>query len=200
MLATIESQFESNLRRVRNMLDLYDQAVAAGPGFDEVLWTDVLRGAVVLVHASLEDMLRSLAAWKFPTAPPDVLGSIPLTGVDDARRTRFGMPELARHRGKTVDDVVTASVEDYLQRATYGHPGEVKSLLAGCGGDPNVVDSYTRWLGPMMARRHWIVHRVDREPPADHRSQGLRPLRRYTVATWIDKVERLARALVEQFR
>ncbi len=177
-----------------------------GSGTDEVLWTDVLRGAVVLVHASLEDLLRSLAEWKLPAAPPEVLESIPLesiplTGAGDARRTRFGMPELARHRGKPVDEVVTTSVEDHLQRATYGHPGEVKRLLVSCGGDPNVVDSYSRWLGPMMARRHWIVHEADAEPETDAGDHHqLRRLRRDDLATWVDGIENLGRVMIGQFR
>ncbi|MCP4594168.1 MAG: hypothetical protein GY842_25850 [bacterium] len=200
MLAEIESLFESNLSRVRNIVTLYDQATADGPGQAEVLWTDVLRGAVVLLHASLEDLLRSLAAWKLPTAEPNALESIPLEGGADPRRTRFSMPELAKHRGKTVDEVVSASIESYLERSSYGHPGEIKRLLEICGGDRSVVDSYSRWLGPMMERRHWIVHQVDRKRKAGPADQRTNPLQRRTVAIWIEQVEDLTRTILEQFR
>ncbi len=199
MLAELETLFESNLSRVRNIVQLYDQGIDGGRAHHDVLWTDVLRGAAVLLHASLEDLLRRLAAWKLPTAPSDALASIPLEGGTDPRRTRFGMPELARHRGKTVDEVLSASIESYLERSTYGHPGEIKRMLDICGGDPNVVDSYSRWIGPMMSRRHWIVHQVDRKrggPPADCQAE---PLDRAIVETWIQQVDKLGRAILEQF-
>jgi len=110
------------------------------------------------------------------------------------------MPELAAHRGRTVDEVIQESIGVYLERSNFNHPGEVKGVVEGCGGDPTVVDAHKRWVGPMMERRHWIVHRADRNYTQGRGQHGVRSLGRGTVERWIAEVEKLGRAILEQFR
>lgn len=200
MLGAIEKRFEGNVRRVRNIVDVYDQLTPGGRGRRDVSSIDLLRAAVVLLHASLEDLLRSLAEWKLPTASPDALESIPLAGTSDPRRTRFSVAELARHRGRAVDEVIEDSVTFHLERSNYNNPGEIKTVVEMCGGDSSIVNSFARWMGPMMQRRHWIAHRADRNSTMGRGHHEARSLSRGTVMTWIDQTEQMAREILKEFR
>jgi hypothetical protein len=49
-------------------------------GRPSVAAIDILRAYVVLLHASMEDLLRSVLAWKLPSAKPEHLEEVPLVG------------------------------------------------------------------------------------------------------------------------
>ena len=77
-------------------------------------------------------------------------------------KTRFGLAELAGFRGQTVDEIVTDSVNEFLERATYNHPGDIKTVLENDWDRREIVNRQLRDLAAMMSRRHWIAHRADR--------------------------------------
>jgi hypothetical protein len=68
MLNDITVLLDKNLKRVDNLISLYGPAVV---GRRKVHDTDVLRAALVLLHAGMEDYLRSLLAWKIDTFDTD---------------------------------------------------------------------------------------------------------------------------------
>ena len=67
----IRDRFRGNLHRVRIMVEAYESGAGKGKGRRSVGQTDLLRAAVVLLHATLEDLLRSVCDWKMPGANPD---------------------------------------------------------------------------------------------------------------------------------
>jgi hypothetical protein len=148
---------------------------------------DLLRAAVVFLHGRLEDLIRSLLEWKLPDAPAQELKSVPLTGLtSDAR---FTLQELAVHRGKSVHDVIRASVSEYLLKESFNNPGQLLAALdrAGLPGSA-LVSPYRRRLAPMMRRRHWIVHRADRNEATGSGHHSVRSLGGATVRTWLEAV------------
>jgi len=155
----IQDRFSQNLNRVKHLIEVY-AAMASGQGRRDVETTDILRAAVVFLHANLEDLLRSLLEWKLPTAPPEHLKDVPLEGKE--ARSKFTLDDLAAHRGRTVDDLIARSVSASLEESNFNHPGEIERVLERIGLPKNLLDSYRDKLGPMMKRRHWIVHRADR--------------------------------------
>jgi hypothetical protein len=192
----IEGRFQSNLQRVRNVVEVYTSSFEKRKGRRPVQETDILRAAVVLLHATLEDLLRSLAEWKLPTAKSEALLEIPLAGTRG--KTRFGIQELAGFRGMTVESVIRDSVYEYLEKTSYNHPGDVKSLLEKIGLEPRIVDAHAVRLAAMMSRRHWIAHRADRNPSegsGHHRVKGLSNL---TVSEWIETVEQLGNGVLSE--
>jgi hypothetical protein len=50
----------------------------------------------------------------------------------------------------------------------------------------------------MMKRRHWIVHRADRNTEKGTGHHPARSLQRATVSTWADAVEDFGSALLEK--
>lgn len=61
VLLTLEERFRINLDRVRSVVALYDQVTGPSPGRPGVQESELLRVAVVYLHAAPEDLLRGLA-------------------------------------------------------------------------------------------------------------------------------------------
>lgn len=181
MKIEIHERFTQILNRVNHLIEVY-AVMASGQGRRDVETTDILRAAVVFLHATLEDLLRSLLEWRLPTAAPEHLKEVPLEGKK--ARTSFTLDELAVHRGKTVDDLIARSVSANLEDSNFNHPGEIERVLEKIGLPKNLVDSYRNQLGPMMKRRHWIVHRADRNTAIGIGHHPARSLQQAAVRAW----------------
>jgi hypothetical protein len=70
------------------LVRLYKSLVAANPAAKSIHATDLLRAAVVFLHASLEEVLRALSVATLSHTDAAVINEIPLTGV-----SRSGRPE-----------------------------------------------------------------------------------------------------------
>ena len=131
MLTEITNKFEENFRRLRNLIQLYDQIGANTPGRSTVFELDLLRATVVFAHSTLEDFIRSLQLWKLPESSSDRLRSIPLVGLK--RNTKFGLGDLQPHQDKRIKEVILASVEEYLNQQSYNNATDVSSAIVSCG-------------------------------------------------------------------
>ena len=169
--------------RVQHLIDAYE-AAAQGPGRRAVQTTDVLRAAVVFLHAALEDLLRGLLEWKLPLAQADHLKDIPLVGKKP--RSSFTLEDLATFRGTSVDDIIRRSVLQSLERSNFNDPGEVEGVLERIGLPTSLLDPYRNSLGPMMKRRHWIVHRADRNTATGRGQHTALALQQAAVEAWRD--------------
>src|SRR5690606_30004823 len=162
MKQEISDRFALNIERVRNLVSIYrNQLAGPGQGRRGHRETDVLRAATVLLRASLEDVLRSLAYWKLPAADPAVLQEIPLVG---GPAVKFTLGSLAAHRGRSIDDVIKASTDASLERSNYNNPAEVVSILRSIGVNADPLQPLLPILDVTMKRRHRIVHRADANP------------------------------------
>jgi hypothetical protein len=178
------------------MIDVYKSGSRKGRGRRSVWQADLLRAAVVLLHASFEDLLRSLCEWKMPFANPDAFSDVPLVGTRG--KTRFGMQDLAAFRGQTVDEVVTECVVEFLDKSSFNHPGDIRAALENMGVPSGIVDKYASDLAAMMSRRHWIAHRADHN---SSKGQGHHPatsLSNAMVTYWTRMVERFGDELLSR--
>ena len=196
MKQEITDRFALNIARVKNLVSIYrNQLSGPGQGRRGHQQTDVLRAATVLLHASVEDVLRSLAYWKLPTAAPASLESIPLVG---GTATKFNLSTLAAHRGKLVGDLIKESVDANLERSNYNNTNEVSNLLGAIGLNTAPLTGFFPILDVQMRRRHQIVHRADANPNVgrgNHRVSNLAPA---TLDDWIANVEAFVAAVLAQ--
>ena len=196
MKQEISQRFARNIARVKNLVSIYRiQLAGAGRGRRSHQETDVLRAAAVLLHAALEDVLRSLAYWKLPAAPAAVLDQIPIVG---GTSMKVSLGALCAHRGKSVDDLIKASTDASLERSNYNNPGEVSSLLQAIGLNTAPLAPYMAQLDEAMKRRHRIVHRADENPNAgrgNHRVASISPPR---LDAWISSTEDFVRDVLVQ--
>ncbi len=179
----------ANLFRARGLVDLYRST--SGPESRRMAMqrADVLRAAVVLLHASIEDFLKSMALVHLPSAPARCLDAIPIAGSDTQRPETFLLGRLAAHRGASVDNLIRASVQEYLDRITFNNTSDVVSLLTSIGADIERFKAHLPSLDPIMRRRHSIVHRADRvEERGSNKSRTL-SISVDEVESWISVVE-----------
>ncbi|MEZ5940926.1 MAG: HEPN domain-containing protein [Planctomycetaceae bacterium] len=177
LLQSHVKRLANNIARVHGMVSIYQKVEQSN---DDV--TDILRSAVVFLHASLEDFLRSLASMYLPSADADVFEAIPLVGM--RRPGKFTLKQVAEHRGKSVDGLIQESVIAHLERSNFNNTSEINTLLKNLGLNPANLDEQVTELGRMMSRRHEIVHRAD----ILHASEALNELDQDTVNTWMDAV------------
>lgn len=144
-----------NIHRITRLISLAEKE----PDFAD----DLLRAAVVLTHAYLEDVLRSIAKRLLPTGSEAVLNDIPLAGLgDQPRAERFQLGKLVKHKGKLVDEVIRESVSDYLERHSFNSVDDIVRLLQRLGFETEPYKKLFPGIGEMIKRRHLIVHQTDR--------------------------------------
>jgi|SRR6267154_2385079 len=195
MRAEILGRFEGNVVRARNLVQVYGQIARQGQGRQPVATVDVLRAATVFLHASLEEVARNIARWKYPGSGEPTLNEIPIVG-STGRAERFLLGRLASHRGKTIQAVIDESVDEYLSTFTINSTTELSSFLSKVGVNPNTVNGEFATLAELFARRHHIVHQVDRNDEPGQGHHEARGLNQGTVTGWIDSVDRFVRDLL----
>ncbi len=165
MLSEIEIRFRENIDRVQNLITIYKSHLqTSGSGRKPNHSTDLLRAALVLLHATLEDTLRKLMLWQWPlNAGRDDYDKIPIVSQDGKHASKFFLGELFDHRGKTVKEILEESFESYLETSTsFNDYGQVASALQKCGLPEAQID--TQIIEEMIKRRHNIVHKADENP------------------------------------
>ena len=191
----IEVRFKANLDRVRAIVAAYQERARPGSGRQAVQTVDLLRAAVVFLHATMEDALRSALEWKWPEATSrELLADVPV--VCHNRGSKIELVDLLPHRGTTVDDLIRRSVEAHLERASFNNVGDVKKAVERMGLPPTIVTPYRGDLASLMARRHSIVHRADRLDKQGSGYNGAASLGQWLVSRWISSVEGLCTAIV----
>jgi len=171
------SEFDSNLDRVNNLIAVYKVLQEKVKGRKSVKSGDTLRAAVVFLHSSLEEVIRNLFLWKLPDAQSDALDEIPLKGASPTHRpTPFLLGKLAAHRGLFVHNVIRESIEAYVDHLNINNTSELCRCLGMIGLTPSDYSQYYPKLSEMMARRHQIVHQMDRNHEygvGNHRAQSI---------------------------
>jgi hypothetical protein len=185
----MEERFRSNLERVRNIVQMYDVVAGAGQGRPTVQEGDLLRVAIVFLHATIEELLRDLAQERLWKASSEVLRQIPWPRGGGTAKVTFDLGELSAFRDASVREVLQHAVSSYLEKSNFNHPGDVKQMLEWVGLSPSLVDPYAKDIGGLMARRHWIVHRGDRYPTVGRGHHPVRSTAKAAVIDWINAVE-----------
>jgi hypothetical protein len=122
-------------------------------------------------------------------ANADALNDVPIAR-SDGKAIKFTLGALVKFRGRSIDDVIKDSVLEHLEQSTYNNIHDVKTLLQAIGQDPLIVDEYATALGEMMARRHHIVHRADKNESVGTGHYKAKSISHEKIAEWIDTTER----------
>ncbi|WP_282756026.1 HEPN domain-containing protein [Desulfuromonas thiophila] len=174
-LHDLKDRSKENLERVKNLVKIYKSLVNNEKKHDKHD-TDLLRAAVVLLHATLEDFVRVLVGWKLPHASSDQIKKSDL---------RVPLHKLADNKESTVGDFLIQSLEEVLSRSTYNNKDDVTKALKSIGLD--TINLKTSDLETAMTRRHKIVHRGDRGGEAE--AGKVNPIQANHVLKWIENVE-----------
>ena len=111
-------KFNQNIARVDNLCNIFE-AVKVSPKRPTVKEGDVLRAAVVFLHSALENYLRStLAEWLPRKGDKKAIDGISLP-TSDARAEKFFLGALLEFSGKSVDDLISESVQKHMTRVSF---------------------------------------------------------------------------------
>jgi hypothetical protein len=194
----VRERLALNLARVHDMIVVY-RKLASDRGDDEP--TDVLRAAVVLLHATMEDVLRTLEQLALRQASPATLKRFGIAYGGNLP-DRLTLHELAgEYVGTSVEDVIRQATRMYIERKTYNNCGELAGTLHRLRMPAKpLLDPFARDLEVMMRRRHQIVHRADLDESASGDASALArsPLPLAEVAAWVDTVSRFGDTVVER--
>lgn len=182
-------RFHENVVRVRNLLDLYDQLGNGRRGRRLTHVTDILRAAVVLLHASLEEFLREVDRERLPQAGSQALNVVPVSGTGP-RLERFQLGALTPFRGQTIDELIATSVAEHLERSNWNNNRDIINSLRMHGIDTDGLQVNWGGLAQLMERRHHIVHQTDRNPVVGRGRPRAQPISAGTVSRWTADVER----------
>jgi hypothetical protein len=172
MTTSKESEFiKEHLARVATTLRRAEHLIAFAENYSPIkppaqveddIKDDILRAAVVLLHATLEDFLRFIACRFVPFSNEDILNTIGLAGGSHTGRPeKFFLGKLGQHRGKTVDQLISESVEAHFDNRSFNNTNDISQVLQSAGVPLDVVEKFYPSLSQLMTRRHEIVHRGD---------------------------------------
>lgn len=124
----------ANLARVDRLVEAYKEDAGPGQGRRSVGTIDLLRAAVVFLHATLEDVVRSPQTARWPdTQDRAHLERVEVLLAPGSTTEKVTPADLPGHRGKSVDDVIRQSIEAHLERSSYNNLGDLKTALARSG-------------------------------------------------------------------
>jgi hypothetical protein len=195
----IEDRLRSNFARVDNLVAIYEERAAIRPGRASVGDADLLRAAVVFLHATLEDVVRSVLETRWPNATdPELFERVSFVLPTDSRRLeKLGVGDLARHlRGKSVDEVVRDAVHGYLKHSSFNNVADIVLALKRAEIGPELLTPFAREIMALMQRRHWIVHRADRNEHSGPGHHVARSISLANVRNWRAHVEPVCRAIL----
>jgi hypothetical protein len=176
-VAEIRTRLGSNLQRVEGL-------AALSEWIEFPARSDLLRASVVLLHATLEDVLRSALELRLPQADAEHLTMLKFA-VGKQAKEHITISELSRHRGKTVDQLISERIDAYLERSNFNNIADLEHALRRIGVETSLLDPHKAHLLGMMQRRHWIVHRADRDPsPGSLEHAQTRQISVKTVMDW----------------
>jgi len=194
-------RYSENLNRVNNLVCVYESHPdSKGKGRKAVQATDVLRASVVLLHATFEDMCRTIERELLPFASEEIVNEIPLVGTArHGRPEKFFLGKLVSHRGRTVHEVIARSVEAHLDHMSYNSIEEFCTFLTRVGFCKNPFEPLLPQLSSLMNRRHHIVHQADRSEKQGRGHQQAKSLSREAVRGWIACVQKVHGELNQQY-
>lgn len=145
--------------------------------------SDILRAAVVLCHANLEQVLRDLLAleaeWR-----PEFLQRIPLPGAKHIRADRFSLADLQAFGDRPVSEVVFEAVWESLSKRSFTAVSDVVEVLELCRQDVSDYRKFFPGIQALMERRHHIAHTADLEEDPGRGKQIARSISARTVTRW----------------
>ena len=162
--------FLLNIERVNHLISIYQELKPSvdsrSPPISE---EDILRSAVVLNHASLDNFLRQIARHKVANSGKEYLHLIPLYKQSKAGLDKFCFLHLYEFRDKTVNQVILDSIIKHYERISFNKPYDItRTFKKEFGFNISSLEKFFPILEKMMKRRHQIVHNADNE-----KSQGL---------------------------
>ena len=194
--ATIDlsGRFNEMIQRCNSLLVLSMKLKARSPleyDTSEITIDDVVRATVVLLHATTEELMRSVLFRHLRLQPEKAYKNY---GQGNRFASIFA-PWLAIRDSDDPDAEVIANsvVDDLLHEITFNRIKQVKEALDVLGVHSAAKESFYTLLEKLFERRHQIAHSADHK---NIRRSNLDSIDSVSVQKWIDNVEGFGRFLI----
>lgn len=188
-----------NLSRVRSLLGLYEKSSQSNIGSDEER-SELLRAAVVLLHSSIEEIVRNLFVDRLPNASTETLNDLTYSEYGPTNRSKGVLlgDLLRNHGGRLVDNVIIDAINSYVDRLNINNAEQLISLLRKVQIDSTPLEPLLNDIEKMMKRRHQIVHQMDREDALDPDARPISQITLDAVQAWETAVSRFHNEIIIQ--
>ena len=170
---TLTRRFTGNMRRCQALLEAVEN-IRTDPRISSVV-DDMVRSVVVLLHATLEDLLRTVLSIHYRRAPESLnlqsrnvavsAAKIWLDLLEKNREFRDD-PENEEMRSMSIDEYIESVIARTLSRKSYTDTDQIGGFLTETGLEipDREKRAYLADISSLMARRHRIVHNADLDP------------------------------------
>ncbi len=202
-----------NLSRVDSLIDLYDFVSNMLSRYEEAAKLghvqqmerppdplEILRAAIVFLHASLEDVLRSIAAKHVSRSNPGLLKDVPFldSGI---RPNKITLAGLLQYQGETIEGLINKSVNQWLEHRSFNDCNDIAAFLQRIGIDSTPCNSEFATLDEMIKRRHKIVHNADcRDVYDESKHPTLESIDKGTLGMWRESVQTFVVQVMHQLQ
>jgi RiboL-PSP-HEPN len=190
---SLSERHRLNIKRVKNLIDIYENMSSKIQGRTDVTKSDILRSATVLLRATIEDFLRNFLLLNSKRFETKTLNDIPLMNKDGSsnhKAERFFLGDLQKYDGKSVSDLINESIDSYFhERLNFNGVNEISNWLGKINiRIENLGDKY-KLMFEMIERRHKIVHQADRNRKLKQGKHSTRSISLKVVKSWIDSAD-----------
>lgn len=174
----------ATINRIDRLLDFY-MAHEKDEGAD-----DILRAAVVLLHATVDHLIRTIAQVTVPYRGPSAFAGIAWPGLDG--KEKIAVADLVKYRNEHVNNVLTRAAVEHYERLSFNNPTDIATFCRQLKVDTHNLEPYFSDLGALSTRRHQIVHRADAG-----RNGAIDAIAIVDVLMWRDAVRHFAKSFVD---
>jgi hypothetical protein len=140
MKDSIQHTFIANLQRSRDLTQLHLSLLSGQDQYTTIYSEDILRAAIVLLHASLEELLRSIYKYKYSCISEEQWKNICLLGFNRTGQTKITLADIVKYKDKTVDMLLKESIDDYLSRKTYNNIQDIVEFCKELGINASLIE------------------------------------------------------------
>lgn len=191
--------FDRNIDRVCSLRRIYNTLRTNNLKEEkEYKFTDILRSAVVMLHSAFEEYYRGVLKYILPK----ICTNEELKGMSFLRnpgkyKEKITLSELIQYRGKTVDEIVTESIQETLSCTSFNDYQDIVFWSKKIRIDLDKFNEKEK-LNKLIRRRHKIVHKADKANNKD--KYALDPIYENIVKEWINIVCNLVNVINEEIQ
>jgi len=196
-----DSGFTENLRRVQYLVDLAQKIYNQPDKSTRKNSKEVLRAATVLLHATLENLLRIICTYFTDQNSKEIIDKIPLIGSSNGKPEKITLGTLISFNDKSINQLIRDSIMGYYnQCVSFNSTNEIANHLERVGIDITMINTYFPNLDELINRRHAIVHHADLINSETQNILGIRspaPISIKEVKKWLKSVNQFGLKLFD---
>lgn len=192
----IKNDFDLNVKRVRNLCLIYEVIKNEQLTSKEILNTDILRSAVVMLHSSFEEYYRSIL-FNLLTSDYDVETIEKIQNLNGKRQQKIELSDLIKYQQKTIDEYICSIISEQIDKASFSNYSKICNWAKIANIDLKNFKKVEQ-INNMAERRHKIVHFADMS--SNDKTNRTKQIKLEVIEKWIDTVCELIEMIDDEIR